>query len=51
MKVIMNISDRIHAIAYGTTITSGKPEEVAKNKTVIESYLGSDYASGGIANA
>ncbi len=43
MKVIMNISDRIHAIAFGTTITEGKPEEVAKNPTVIEAYLGSDY--------
>ncbi len=43
MKVIMNISDRIHAIAFGTTITEGKPEEVAKNPTVIEAYLGTDY--------
>ncbi len=43
MKVIMNISDRIHAIAYGATITEGSPEEVAKNPTVIEAYLGSDY--------
>jgi len=43
MKVIMTLSDRIHAIAHGATIAEGTPEEVAKNSTVIESYLGADY--------
>lgn len=42
MKVIMNISDRIHAIAYGSTITEGTPKEVASHPTVIEAYLGTD---------
>ncbi len=42
MKVIMNISDRIHAIAFGSTITEGTAKEVASHPTVIEAYLGTD---------
>jgi branched-chain amino acid transport system ATP-binding protein len=44
MKVIMTISDRIHAISYGQTIAEGRPEEVANNPQVIEAYLGESYA-------
>jgi branched-chain amino acid transport system ATP-binding protein len=44
MKVIMTISDRIHAINFGQTIAEGTPQEVANNPAVIEAYLGEQRA-------
>jgi branched-chain amino acid transport system ATP-binding protein len=44
MKVIMTISDRIHAINFGHTIAEGTAQEVANNAAVIEAYLGEEYA-------
>jgi len=46
MKVIMTISDRIHAINFGQTIAQGTSKEVANNRAVIEAYLGEEYAQG-----
>ena len=44
MKVIMTISDRIHAINFGQTIAEGTPQEVANNPAVVEAYLGEQRA-------
>ncbi len=40
MRLVMNISDRVHVLASGKTLTEGTPEQVRSNPAVIEAYLG-----------
>jgi ABC-type branched-subunit amino acid transport system ATPase component len=40
MPLIMGISDRIVALASGTVLADGTPEEIQSNTEVIEAYLG-----------
>jgi branched-chain amino acid transport system ATP-binding protein len=40
MRLVMNISDRIHVLSSGRTLTEGTPAEVRANPAVIEAYLG-----------
>ncbi len=40
MDLVMNISDYIYVIDFGSEIANGVPDEVRNNKRVIEAYLG-----------
>ena len=40
MRLVMNISNRVHVLANGRTLTEGTPEQVRSNTAVIQAYLG-----------
>jgi branched-chain amino acid transport system ATP-binding protein len=42
MKMVMDISDRILVINFGSPITEGTPEEVQQHPEVLKAYLGED---------
>jgi branched-chain amino acid transport system ATP-binding protein len=44
MRLVMNISDRVHVLARGRTLAEGTPEQVRSNAAVVEAYLG-DHGS------
>jgi branched-chain amino acid transport system ATP-binding protein len=40
MRLVMNVSDRIHVLANGRTLAEGTAAEVRRNPKVVEAYLG-----------
>jgi branched-chain amino acid transport system ATP-binding protein len=44
MRLVMNVSDRIHVLADGHTLAEGSAAEVRSNSAVIEAYLGTQSA-------
>ncbi len=44
MHLVMDISDRVHVLNFGQTITEGVPSEVQVHPEVAEAYLGKKQA-------
>lgn len=48
LRLIMRLCERIHVLAEGRMIGAGAPEEVRRDRAVIDAYLGSEtHQSGG----
>ncbi|MCR4427465.1 MAG: ABC transporter ATP-binding protein [Firmicutes bacterium] len=45
MDLVLRVSDRLVVLNYGRKIAEGPPGEVAKNKDVVEAYLGKSEVS------
>ena len=45
MRVVMNVCERICVLSFGEKMAEGAPDDICRDKGVIEAYLGKEYAA------